>query len=53
MNPKNSTRIDFKIKKAAPLENCCGPENMIFPNLCLAALLRFASENLYAKYSRS
>ena len=53
MDPKNSTRIDFKIKNTAPMENCCGPESVIFPDLCWAALLRFASENLYAKYSRS
>ena len=30
MNPKNNTRIDFKIKKTAPLENCCGPEDVFF-----------------------
>ena len=36
MDPKNSTRIDFKIKKTASLENCCGPESVIFPRFMLS-----------------
>jgi len=53
MDPKNSTRIDFKIKNSTTEKNCCGPESVIFPDLCWAVLLRFATENLYDNNSRS
>ena len=33
--------------------NCCGPECLIFTDLCWAGLLIFASENLYSNKSRS